>query len=265
MDGRRFFLISDGPTQALEQVLSQVLAAGKEGAHFRSYANIQTDADLEAILSESAMHADSFLVFFLRENALAQLLRNFCALREIPYLDLLATLSANLRLEIPGFSPSRYRKLSDTEVFTFAHSFDDGKDPQGIHRADICLIGVSRTGKTPLAIYLASKNLRAMNVPLLPEVPLPRALQAMPPQRIFGLTANPKRLMELRRERLKSLGLPADSPYASRERIQDELAYAQGIMTKLGCPMIDISQRAIEEIADIILRSLEERKEEGDE
>lgn len=119
--------------------------------------------------------------------------------------------------------------------------------------AEIVLIGVSRTSKTPVCMYLAHKGVKAANVPLVPEVKLPEELFALPPGRVVGLTINPNFLNEIRLERLKTLGLTANAEYASLSRILCELEYAEGVMKKLGCPVIDVTNRAVEETASKVL------------
>ncbi|MDI3481134.1 MAG: [pyruvate, water dikinase]-phosphate phosphotransferase / [pyruvate, water dikinase] kinase [Tepidanaerobacteraceae bacterium] len=143
-----------------------------------------------------------------------------------------------------------FRKM---EAIEFAVQCDDGKDPRGLSRADVVLIGVSRTSKTPLALYLAHKRLKVANLPLVPEVTPPDELFKLPPRSIIGLTITPEKLHEIRRERLRALGLSSDASYASSERIHKELEYAENIMKKIGCPRIDVSNKAVEEIASRIL------------
>ncbi|HHW01555.1 MAG TPA: kinase/pyrophosphorylase [Thermoanaerobacterales bacterium] len=143
-----------------------------------------------------------------------------------------------------------FRKM---EAIEFAVKYDDGKDPRGLSRADVVLIGVSRTSKTPLALYLAHKRLKVANLPLVPEVTPPDELFELPPRTVIGLTITPEKLNEIRQERLKALGLSSDASYASPDRIQKEIEYAETIMKKIGCPRIDVSNKAVEEIATRIL------------
>ena len=102
-------------------------------------------------------------------------------------------------------------------------------------------------------MYLAHKNLKVANVPLVPEVPVPDELFQISPKKIIALTTNPIKLNEIRQERLKALGLKNEANYASMERILEELDYAEKIMKKIGCPIIDVSSKAVEESASIIL------------
>ncbi|MDQ0190468.1 regulator of PEP synthase PpsR (kinase-PPPase family) [Alicyclobacillus cycloheptanicus] len=140
------------------------------------------------------------------------------------------------------------------EAIEFAVKYDDGRDPRGLTRADIILVGVSRTSKTPLSMYLAHRRMRVANVPLVPEVQPPDELfQLKDKRKIVGLTIRPEKLNLIRQERLKALGLTPQASYASYERISSELEYAEEIMRRLNCPVIDVSDRAVEETAGIIL------------
>ena len=124
---------------------------------------------------------------------------------------------------------------------------------QGVSQADLVIIGVSRTSKTPLCMYLAHLRLKAANVPLVPEVPPPEELKKVPLHRLIGLTIKPQQLYEIRRERLNSLGLPPNADYASMDRILKELEYAESFMKKIGCSIIDVTNKAVEETASRVL------------
>lgn len=139
------------------------------------------------------------------------------------------------------------------EAIEFAVKYDDGKDSRGLPLADIVLVGVSRTSKTPLSMYLAHKRLKVANVPLVPEVPLPKELMEISPKKLVALTINPTSLIAIRKERLKALGLNDNASYASMDRIYKELEYSEGIVKRLGCPVIDVTNKAVEETASRIL------------
>jgi regulator of PEP synthase PpsR (kinase-PPPase family) len=139
------------------------------------------------------------------------------------------------------------------EAIEFAVKYDDGKNPWGLSKADIVLIGVSRTSKTPLSMYLAHKQLKVANVPLVPEITPPEELFRVPPHKIIGLLIDPYKLNEIRVERLKTMGLADDASYADVKRINEELEYARGIMRRIHCKIINVSNRAVEETAGMIL------------
>lgn len=183
---------------------------------------------------------------------------------DIPTVDVMTPPMEALEKKL-GFAPKResgiIRRLDESyykkvEAVEFAVKYDDGKDPRGVVKADLCLVGISRTSKTPLSMYLAHKNLKVANVPLVPEVPAPAEIFEKNKKQIIGLVANPLKLNEIRRERLKALGLDFSANYANVERINQELQYSKEIMEKLGCIVIDVSYRAIEETASIILEHM---------
>lgn len=155
------------------------------------------------------------------------------------------------------YEPGRVRKLDDdyfkkVEAIEFAVKYDDGRDPRGILKADIVLIGVSRTSKTPLSQYLAHKRFKVANVPIVPEVEPPEELYKVSPQKCIGLRIMPEKLNNIRRERLKSLGLNDEAFYANIDRIKEELNYFDKVVERIGCKVVDVSNKAVEETANII-------------
>lgn len=157
----------------------------------------------------------------------------------------------------PKLEPGLLRKLDEqyfkrVEAVEFAVKYDDGKDPKGILSADIVLVGVSRTSKTPLSMYLANKRIKCANVPLVPEVSPPEELFKVP-DKVIGLIIEPEHLYEIRKERLKSLGLTSNANYATVERIIKELDYSDRVMKKIGCPVINVTNKAVEETANKIM------------
>ena len=171
-----------------------------------------------------------------------------------PMMDALARVSGRA----PKMKPGLLHKLDKNyfkkvEAIEFAVKYDDGKDSRGIVRADVVIIGVSRTSKTPLCMYLAHKSIKAANIPLVPEVSPPEEIFDLARNKVLGLTIKPELLNEIRQERLKTLGLKSGADYASLERILNELDYADAIMRKVGCPVIDVSNRAVEETASKVL------------
>ncbi|PLS00976.1 phosphoenolpyruvate synthase regulatory protein [Neobacillus cucumis] len=165
----------------------------------------------------------------------------------------------------PHHRPGLMRKLDEEyfrkiEAIEFAVKYDDGRDPRGITKADIVLIGVSRTSKTPLSMYLAHQRFKVANVPLVPEVQPPEELFQIPRKNCIGLIISPDKLNEIRKERLRALGLASRANYASFERILKELDHAEKIMKRVGCPIIDVSNKAVEETAGLILDVLKKER-----
>ncbi|ALA51145.1 pyruvate, water dikinase regulatory protein [Shouchella clausii] len=157
----------------------------------------------------------------------------------------------------PRYEPGLIYRLDEdyfrkVEAIEFAVKYDDGRDPRGIILADIVLIGVSRTSKTPLSQYLAHKRLKVANVPLVPEVEPPEELFKISSKKCIGLKISPEKLNSIRTERLKALGLKSEANYANIDRIKEELEYAKKVMDRVNCPVIDVSNKAVEETANLI-------------
>ncbi|MBQ7233437.1 MAG: kinase/pyrophosphorylase, partial [Bacillales bacterium] len=164
------------------------------------------------------------------------------------------------------YEPGMVRKMDDeyfkrVEAIEFAVKYDDGRDPRGILYSDLVLIGISRTSKTPLSQYLALKRLKVANVPIVPEIEPPEELFQVPREKCVGLKINPKRLIHIRKERLKTLGLSDEASYANLKRIQEELVYFEQLIEKIGCPVVDVTNKAVEETANLVLGALNTERE----
>ena len=147
----------------------------------------------------------------------------------------------------------------DAIQFTIAH--DDGVGSENWEEADIVLVGVSRTSKTPTSIYLANRGYKVANVPLVPQSPPPASLYTLKHPLIVGLTTNPERLIQIRRNRLLSLNENTETAYVDQERVASELAYARRMFSNNGWPVIDVTRRSIEETAAAIINLVIERRE----
>lgn len=255
------YVISDSIGETGEQVAKSVISQFEiENYEIKKYPHVLDTSYLKKILTQ-AKDDNSIIIYTLVEQELSQLVNSYCQEQEIPFIDLLTPLlnaiafRTNLKpLREPGINrllDAKYFKR--VEAIEFAVKYDDGKDPRGILKADLVLIGVSRTSKTPLSMYLANKNLLVANIPLVPETPLPKELSQISVKKIIGLTNSPENLNIIRQERLKTLGLSGYASYASMERILEEIEYSENVMKKLGCPIIDVSSKAIEETANLIL------------
>jgi regulator of PEP synthase PpsR (kinase-PPPase family) len=143
------------------------------------------------------------------------------------------------------------------EALEFAVKHDDGRNPEGLHEAEIVLVGVSRTSKTPLSMYLAFKGYRVANIPLASEMDPPHEMFDIDNRRVFGLVIDPELLMEIRRQRVAELGTYARR-YADLESIERELDDARAVMRRLGCIVVKTGGRAIVETAQEILRYVEQ-------
>lgn len=179
-----------------------------------------------------------------------------------PMLNMVGTVSTTR----PRMKPGIIHKLDEeyfkkVEAIEFAVKYDDGKNPAGFEKADVVLIGVSRTSKTPLSMYMAHKKFKVANLPLVPGVQLPEEIFHVPPYRIVGLIIDPYKLNTIRSERMKALGFSGTANYTDIDRIEDELSYAKEVMRQLHCPVIDVSNKAIEETATRIMSIVQRNKE----
>ena len=198
----------------------------------------------------------------LIDDGVRGLLMEACRQMEIPCISVLdpvmAGLSDYLNSEFsskPGRQyalDSDYFKRIDAMHFTLAH--DDGQMLHDLNDADVILVGVSRTSKTPTCMYLANRGIKAANVPLVPGVPPPEELFTAQRPLIVGLTKEPKSLSDIRRTRLKFLGEESESDYADFEKVQSEVMEARRLFVKQNWPVIDVSRRSIEEASAAIVQ-----------
>lgn len=208
-----------------------------------------------------ARETNSIIAFTLVVPELRTYLIEQATKAGVKAIDIMGPMIDGLQLlfkEPPRFRPGMVHQLDEdyfrkVEAIEFAVKYDDGRDPRGLLRADIVLIGVSRTSKTPLSMYLAHKRIKVANVPLVPEVAPPEELYNIDPNKCIGLTINTDKLNEIRSERLKSLGLQAEANYAKLDRINEELKYSRSVMDEIGCRVIDVSNKAVEETANLII------------
>lgn len=178
-----------------------------------------------------------------------------------PVLDAVGTIAETK----PRMTAGMVHKLDQeyfkkVEAIEFAVKYDDGKNPSGFAKADIVIIGVSRTSKTPLSMYLAYKKIKAANLPLVPEVPLPEELFKIPPKKIIGLIIDPYKLNNIRSERLRAIGLEDEANYASIERINKELEYAKAVMRRLHCQVLDVSNKSVEETSSFVMQMIDRNR-----
>lgn len=261
-------VVSDSVGETAEFVVKAVATQFNGGyVDIRRNSYVEDHEDIEDVIA-SAKQCDSIIAYTVVIPALKEYLDRRSKEEGIVAVDLMNPLMEAFIQKFkkePNRQPGLMRKLDDeyfrkVEAIEFAVKYDDGRDPRGISKADIVLIGVSRTSKTPLSMYLAHKRFKVANVPLVPEVAPPEELYEVPRSKCVGLIITPDKLNEIRKERLKNLGLTSQANYASFERILEELDYAEKIMKRIGCPVINVSNKAIEETADLILAVLKKER-----
>jgi regulator of PEP synthase PpsR (kinase-PPPase family) len=265
------YVISDALGETGELVVKAAISQFDASRFIvRRYPYVSEKNHIADVIDEASGNK-SIIVYTLVVKELEDYLIQKAAEHNIPVVDILGPVISTLAKVAntkPKMEPGLIRKMDEqyfrkVDAVDFAVKYDDGKDPRGIIYADLVVIGVSRTSKTPLCMYLAHKRLRVANIPLVPEVAPAEELFTIPPSKIFGLTISANLLYQIRTERLKSLGLKENADYASMARIQKELDYADKIMKKLGCHVIDVTNRAVEETASKVIGIYTKEEENG--
>ncbi|NQW11905.1 MAG: kinase/pyrophosphorylase [Alphaproteobacteria bacterium] len=211
------------------------------------------------------------VLFTLIDNELRQKLEKACRRLEvpcIPVLDpILRALGDHLGLESHG-RPGRQHEMDaayfrriEAMDFTLAH--DDGQMLHDLEEADIIVVGVSRTSKTPTSLYLANRGFKTANVPIVPGVPVPEELFQLKRPMVVAFTTDPARLIQIRRNRVLMLKQREETDYVALERVRKEVADARQLANRQGWPIIDVTRRSIEETSASVLQKLEERQPDG--
>jgi regulator of PEP synthase PpsR (kinase-PPPase family) len=218
------------------------------------------------LAAQRARGRRAVVLFTLVEPEMREVMRTLCKRYRLHYCDLLghpieavARVSgapATRRAGAPTVLDSSYFKR--IAAIEFAVRYDDGAAARELPQADIVLVGVSRSSKTPLSMYLAYLGYKTANVPLVKGIEPPADLWRLDPAKIVGLTIDAEALAEIRGERVRSMG--GGGRYAELAEIYDELEYAESVHKRLGCPVIEVSNLAIEETARRIVRLVEERR-----
>lgn len=226
----------------------------------RRFGHIATEEDVRAAVEEAGERG-TFIAYTLVQPELKEMMKRESIRLGVRTVDIMGPMmEAYIETfnDWPVAKPGLLYRMDEdyfrrVEAVEFSVKYDDGRDVRGILQAEIVLIGVSRTSKTPLSIFLAHKGYKVANLPLMPEVKAPDELRLIPRRRIFGLTMDAEHIMRIRSERLRAIGLTQASKYASLPRILEELEYADALMKSLGCTVIDVSVKAIEETAGMIV------------
>ena len=264
-------LVSDATGETINSVARACVIQFDQVRPIEHFWNlVRTERQLELVLD--AIRSNPGLVMFtLVDEGLRRKLQDFCREMQvpcIPVLDpLINALAAYLGLESQR-QPGRQHAL-DAEYFgrmdamDFALSHDDGQSGWDLHEADVVLLGVSRTSKTPTCIYLANRGVKAANIPIVPGCPLPPELAKLTRPMIVGLTKDPDRLIQIRRNRLKLLNQGETSTYVDPEVVRAEVTEARRMFSRNGWPVIDVTRRSIEETAAEIMMLLARRQGGG--
>ena len=264
----KIYIISDA-IGATGMSLAQAAVVQFPQVHFevKRFPFITTLSILKGVL-KTATCEHSFVIFTFVKKELTNYTTQFCKENHLEFFDAIGNLLTKLS-HMTSFDPVRKVGINHEtdknyfkriEALEFAIKYDDGKNPVGFLKADIVLLGVSRTSKTPLSIYLANLGYKVANLPLVPKVGVPPEIFKVDKNKIFGLTNDPKILNSIREERMIAYGLKPNTHYSNLDNIKKELAAANELYRKLGCLVINVAHKSIEETATLILESLPESK-----
>jgi hypothetical protein len=268
VEGKRIDVLSDSTGETAEKVVrAAMLQFPHSGAIIRLHTRVRTKEAARPILERAASEG-ALVVFTVVSPELREFIHQQSYELRVEALDLIGSLIGKLGTFLdrqPINTPSGMLPLSDEyfrriEAVEFTVKSDDGKEPRNFKKADLILVGVSRTSKTPLSTLLAQRGIKVANQPIVLGIDLPPELEEAPQDRTVGLTIELNQLVEIRKARLKQLGMPVDASYGLTEQVKQELEYANRIFEKHPrWPVIDVTGRAIEETAVIILETLKER------
>jgi regulator of PEP synthase PpsR (kinase-PPPase family) len=263
-------LISDSTGETLTTVAR---AAAAQYTHVSPiehiYPLVRTPKQLDLALAEIEQ-APGIVLYTLLDQELRELLVDRCKQLGLPFLSILGPVlqlfqsylghaESKPRVGAQHMLNAEYFKRIDALNYTMLH--DDGQHTEDLEYADVVLVGVSRTSKTPTSIYLANRGVKTANVPLVPGMALPPQLEKLKNPLVVGLLATPERIVQIRQNRL--LGLHAhrdDDRYVDKHAVAEELAFSRKLCARNNWPLIDVSRRSIEETAAAVLRLLSERR-----
>ncbi len=263
METLNIFVISDSTGETAHQ-LAIAAAYHFKGCTIEYHLHPHTESveKVDAILFHAKQCKHAVVVYTIVMTTVREYLEKSSKEASIPSVDLLwPTITTFSRVlgYMPELYPGAIRQMDDQyfkriEAIEFAVKCDDGKNTDTLTQADIVLIGISRTSKTPLSIFLAHKGYKVANVPIVPGIPLPESLWGIPKEKIIGLTSDPQLIARIRFQRSTMLGLAQKQDYASPAEIIAEMNLAKKTMQKLDCIIINTSNKGIEESASIIMQ-----------
>lgn len=263
-------LVSDATGDTVRSVARACLVQfeGVEATeHF--WVLVRSPAQMERVIDGIVANPGLVLCTVVDEG-LRGTLEKACRQMNVPFVALLDPVMS----AIAGFVgtrsqglPGRQHELdaayfSRIEAMHFTMAHDDGQATESLNNADVVLVGVSRTSKTPTCIYLANRGLKAGNVPFVPDIPLPKSVSALTHPLVVGLTVNPTRLVQIRRNRLLMLHEEKETSYIDSERVEREVREARRLFLSKNWPVIDVTRRSIEETAAAIIQLHEQRLEQ---
>jgi regulator of PEP synthase PpsR (kinase-PPPase family) len=259
------YLFSDATGETVERVVRAVTSQFRDvSIKLHRFGRLRTEADILQAVGEAARQP-GMILYTLVNAELARFLAGEVEANGLEAVDLLSPLLFRLS-DFLGISPQQEPGLlhqinadyhKRVEAVNFTVKQDDGQELRNLHKADIVLVGVSRSSKTPLSMYLAHKGYRVANVPLVRDIPPPRELDEIDQKKIVGLIIDPKRLVELRAARLRNLRQGPRGSYADYERVEEEIEVCRRLYRKHPeWLVVDVTNKSVEEAAAEILKRL---------
>ena len=260
----QIYLISDSTGETLERIFLALKAQFKNIEYkIHSYSFTRTENQILRILEDAENNENSIILYTIVDNNLAKYLANTSNTKKIPCFGVLGNLILNFSKILnqkASHEPSGQHILNEEyydriEAIQFTMNHDDGNLLNEIDKSDIILVGVSRTSKTPTSIYLANKGFKTSNIPLVNENSLPEKLKNDPQFTcVVGLSTEPERLVDLRKNRMNSLKESDNTIYTNLEDIKDEVMKAKKTFQKYKWPVIDVTRKSVEETAASIIK-----------
>jgi len=263
-DTYQIYLISDSTGETLDRIFLALKAQFKNIEYkVHSYSFTRTENQILKILKDAKKNENSVILYTIVDNNLAKYLANVSDKKKIPCFGVLGNLILNFSKILnqkASHEPSGQHVLNEEyyeriEAIQFTMNHDDGNLVNDIEKSDIILVGVSRTSKTPTAIYLANKGFKTSNIPLVNENSLPKKLKDNPQLTcVVGLNTEPERLVDLRKNRMNSLKETENTKYINLESIKKEITEAKKTFQKYKWPSIDVTRKSVEETAASIIK-----------
>ena len=269
----QIYLVSDSTGETLDRVFLAIKAQFKNIEYdVKSYFFTRTENQVIKIMEEAKKKNNAIILYTIVDSTLAKFLANEGDKKKIPCFSVLGNLILNfskLLNQKASHIPSGQHALNEEyyeriEAIQFTIAHDDGNLVEDINKADVILLGVSRTSKTPTSIYLANKGFKTLNIPLVNENSIPENLKKNPKLScVVGLTTEPERLADIRKNRMNTLRETENTNYTNIKKIEKEIADAKKTFIKYKWPTIDVTRKSVEETAASIIKIHEIYKNNG--
>ena len=269
----QIYLISDSTGETLDRIFIAIKAQFKNIDYkIHTYSFTRTENQIYKILSDAEKFSDSIILYSIVDSNLAKYLSNTSEDKKIPCFGVLGDLIlsfSKLLNQKASHQPSGQYELNDEyykriAAIQFTMNHDDGNLLKELNKSDIILLGVSRTSKTPTSIYLANKGFKTSNIPLINANSIPKILKENPKMAcVVGLSTEPERLVDIRKNRMNSLKETENKSYTDLEKIKKEVDEAKNTFKKYQWPSIDVTRKSVEETAASIIKIYEIYKQNG--